>query len=253
MNEENTKPVEKKLIHIPKSIAMLFLAISLIGVSIFSTLIYSVIDAFIAIDPDNLNQSLWIQAIYNCGSLIIFIIIIPLVLGSLKTKEILSQFKNKQNLIDGLKYGGLMFLASFAYSFLISFFPIDTNNNQNVIIDMTAVAPVLVVLLSCVLAPITEEVAFRLSLFGTLHKVNRYLAYAICIIVFSLIHSSFFREGMTSADYINELVSLPAYAIGAFFLCRAYEKNGSIATSMVAHSLYNAISMIQIFIVLGGR
>lgn len=93
--------------------------------------------------------------------------------------------------------------------------------------------PVLAGLLvvACVLAPVTEELLFRRTLFRYLrHRVGRGFALAASSVVFASLHA-------------NWAGFLPLAVLGAVFAV-AYEQTGDIRVPMLAHALFNLNTVI---------
>ncbi|MEO6847090.1 MAG: CPBP family intramembrane glutamic endopeptidase [Chthoniobacterales bacterium] len=87
-----------------------------------------------------------------------------------------------------------------------------------------------VVLISiCVIAPITEELLFRGFLYGVL---SRYFGRLAAMLVSSLLFAAMHAH----------LPSFPALFIMGIFLTLAYERTGSLWTSIFMHSCFNALS-----------
>jgi uncharacterized protein len=92
----------------------------------------------------------------------------------------------------------------------------------------------LMVILACVGAPLTEELIFRGGLFRYFRmRVPRWVALVFPSCVFAAMHA-------------NLAIFAPLVALGIIFSL-AYERTGSIRTSMVAHALFNLNSVIVIF------
>ena len=82
------------------------------------------------------------------------------------------------------------------------------------------------VTLATVLAPVTEELVFRLGLFRFLRaRLPRGLALTVSAIVFALLHG-------------NLVAAVPLFVFG-LILARAYEQTGCISVPIIAHALFN--------------
>ncbi len=89
------------------------------------------------------------------------------------------------------------------------------------------------------LAPILEETLFRGLVFGSVHKVNRILAYAATAILFAALHVWQYapQEGI-----VPVLLAGIRYLPAGVALAWTYEKAGTIWASVFMHSLLNAIA-----------
>ena len=92
---------------------------------------------------------------------------------------------------------------------------------------LTGNDPFLEILVVCILAPIAEEMLFRVCFFGRLRKYMRFLPAAL-----------------TSAAFFGLIHLEPVNAISAFGVgivaALLYERTGSIFTSMIFHAGFNA-------------
>ena len=168
----------------------------------------------------------------------------------------------KRTLLQGLKYAGFMVLGSFAVGILMllleSGLGIDPgqNVNQSTIDTLTESYPVLMVLFTVIIAPVSEELCYRVGLFGLVSRIpgkyTKYFSVAFCALIFAFIHFDWVTLfTFDNPDYQNlvlaEVMSLPSYIVGGVVLCLAYRKWGP-GTSTVAHSFYNGWVMIMAFI-----
>lgn len=94
-------------------------------------------------------------------------------------------------------------------------------------------------------APILEEVLFR----GFLQSfIRQHLGSKLAILITSLCFSFFHYSPEQGVSNISIIGSLFPFAL---FLGFTYEKQGSLAASMVLHALFNAISVVNLYF-LGG-
>ncbi|MCD8195231.1 MAG: CPBP family intramembrane metalloprotease [Coprobacillus sp.] len=164
-------------------------------------------------------------------------------------KDIFKSFSHKDVYLKGLGWCGVLIAFSLVYSLLISLvWETEGNTNQVSIEGLTAVYPWSSLLLFGIVAPLVEEATYRVGLFTFCKRINRWAAYLITAIVFSLIHFDFscFTSGDTEF-IINELINLPSYIVAALVFSYAYEKSG-YACSSFAHMLNNIISVVIIII-----
>ena len=67
------------------------------------------------------------------------------------------------------------------------------------------------------------------------------------MVLFALIHFSF--DNATAQEWVIELANLPSYMIAAAILCYAYDRNDSLATSIIAHIFNNAYSVLMTLLI----
>ena len=97
---------------------------------------------------------------------------------------------------------------------------------------------VLVYLVACVAAPITEEIMFRGVLYRYLREFSR--AYGLILsIIFSMLISSF----LFAAIHPQGLSFIPVLGALAVAFCIGREWRGSLVAPMVAHGLSNGVVM----------
>ncbi len=178
------------------------------------------------------------------------------VIGIPTLKKIYCKFKDVQVYAKGFAYGIILLVAQTVYGIVstIIFGSVESNENQEALVEMTKQTPILIGICVVIFAPIFEELAYRYALFGTLHKKSRILAYIIGLTIFGLIHFSF--DALFSRDMERikiELINLPSYFICGGILCYAYEKEESLLSSMTAHATNNLIAFIQMMILVYGE
>lgn len=144
-----------------------------------------------------------------------------------------------------LRFFGICLFVKIVASFASSFLGIAiglkdiTSDNQNTIGTLSNVNPLLMVLLSCVFAPITEECIFRLG-FRKVIKDN-YVFMAVSGLVFGLMHVF-----PTHLTIDIALVQGIVYVAMGVFLAYVYLDTDNIWTSIGVHALNNILSMVMI-------
>ena len=114
-----------------------------------------------------------------------------------------------------------------------------TDNQANIESLLNSTSIVLMVILTCVVAPIVEELVFREAIIGAFKdKVNSWVLTAISIFFFVLLHSLSNRGGIGwSAALMYVPLTIPL--VGMY---RYYEDN--VAASMLMHFVSNSVAMI---------
>ena len=114
-----------------------------------------------------------------------------------------------------------------------------TDNQANIESLLNSTSIVLMVILTCVVAPIVEELVFREAIIGAFKdKVNSWILTAISIFFFVLLHSLSNSGGI---DWSAALMYLPL-TIPLVGMYRYYEDN--VAASMLMHFVSNSVAMI---------
>ena len=246
-NEDDIK------IDIPNYKAILCFGIGWIGISIIATLIYTIIGLFIDLSSINEINQIKIMGLVNFACYLVVCVSLLLVLGKPVINKLLKQFKNLNNLGKGLMYGFILLGSSVIYNLIVLLIYPDfgSNANQNTVVEMIKMYPVLSFFSVALFAPIAEEITYRLGLAGTIAKKSKVLAIVVSSLLFGLIHSAFIDLSflsMTKQEIINDAIALPSYIFSGLVMGIAYIKEDSLAVSITAHMTNNFIAFIQSFI-----
>lgn len=118
-----------------------------------------------------------------------------------------------------------------------------TSTNQNMIVLMSRLAPFPMIVSSVILAPILEELVFRVGIFQNLYDWNKTLAYLCSGLTFGMVH---ILSGLLNGDFQQLLFLFPYGLLGMVF-CAIYEKKQSIFVPILVHAANNLLSMLIIF------
>ena len=114
-----------------------------------------------------------------------------------------------------------------------------TDNQANIESLLNSTSIVLMLILTCVVAPIVEELVFREAIIGAFKdKINPWILTAISIFFFVLLHSISNSGGI---DWNAALMYVPL-TIPLVGMYRYYEDN--VAASMLMHFVSNSVAMI---------
>ena len=114
-----------------------------------------------------------------------------------------------------------------------------TDNQANIESLLNSTSIVLMLILTCVVAPIVEELVFREAIIGAFKdKVNPWILTAISIFFFVLLHSISNSGGI---DWSAALMYIPL-TIPLVGIYRYYKDN--VAASMLMHFVSNSVAMI---------
>ena len=96
------------------------------------------------------------------------------------------------------------------------------------------------ILLAVVVAPVTEELIFRAGIFRYLRtRLPRPLGFLLPALIFAALHVQW--------PTLGNLASFAPLTVLALIFSAAYERTGLIATTMVAHALFNLNTVVLIF------
>ena len=142
-------------------------------------------------------------------------------------------------LLEILVSYGAMLLFNMALSGILLLIVDSVDNPNNAaVIDMAQANRGPTAALAIFLAPLVEEPIFRAGIFGGLRRINRLLAYLVCILLFSLYHVWGYALSDPAA-WVYALQYLPV----TFLLCRIYERTNSIWGSILLHMFINFVAL----------
>ena len=147
-----------------------------------------------------------------------------------------------------LRWAGIGFAIYYGSSMLVNLLisvvaPDFANANDASILTMVQEHFVLMTVGTVFLVPITEETLYRGLVFGALLRKNRILAYGLSMAIFSALHVVGYIGTMPP---LHLLLSFLQYLPGGFALALAYDKSGSIWTSILIHMTINQISILSL-------
>ena len=113
-----------------------------------------------------------------------------------------------------------------------------TNLNDTAISAQMDSAPYMTLLIVVLLAPFVEEVLFRGLVFGNLKGKSRPVAYVVSCALFALLHV--WQFAVVHQDVTYFLLMLQ-YLVPGVVLAWAYDRSGTLWTSIALHALANAL------------
>ena len=185
----------------------------------------------------------------------IITIIMAFVFACSYFKEIKKDFKKffNKNIIKNILYIIKMFIifmlikyvVSFISAFIMMALGFDISNmtsiNQSMIEEYVKAAPILMFITTAILAPIYEEILFRIGFKRNIK--NRFLFIIISGSLFGLLHIFPLDDGVSLLLGITQSIS---YVTMGIVLSYIYIKNDNIFMSIGVHFLNNLISVIAL-------
>ena len=189
--------------------------------------------------PEVVIQQALVKMLINSLAYGILFIVLLFVAFSDIFKQ-LKSFKQWQSYLAGAICLLSIYAFNFIYGNIVALIPVPVtdNVNESAVVNLQSLYPVLSLIVFGFVAPICEELTYRVGLFSLLKRKSRVLAYVVTILVFAFIHSNF-----TITNFVNELLNLPYYAFAAFAFSFVYEHYG-FAGSVIPHILNNTISCV---------
>lgn len=201
------------------------------------------------------GQDILAATLQNFTIYLLVFVSLGLILWALKVlNQIVTSYTKVRTYIYGLFYGFVVILASITVSALTNliFGPTESNLNQVTIEKLVLGYPIISFVWIVLLGPVVEEVIYRVGLFGSLRKLNRYLAYGLSALIFAFIHFNIPLTDQNTIDQallIREFINLPGYFISGLLFGYIYDKAG-FGVSSVAHITNNLVSFL-VTLVLG--
>ena len=160
-------------------------------------------------------------------------------------EEILKELKKfKENILYYIEtyfpYWIIMLVIVTVVANIVEIFVKDGPANQNLIEEAIKQTPILIGISVMILAPLTEELIFRLSL----RKVfkNDIIYILMSGLIFGFIHI------IAGENIINELPYLLTYSIPGFVFAYSYIKSKNIMVPIFLHFLHNTFATVIIFL-----
>lgn len=160
-------------------------------------------------------------------------------------EEILKELKKfKENILYYIEtyfpYWIIMLVIVTVVANIVEIFVKDGPANQNLIEEAIKQTPILIGISVMILAPLTEELIFRLSL----RKVfkNDIIYILMSGLIFGFIHI------IAGENIINELPYLLTYSIPGFVFAYSYIKSKNIMVPIFLHFIHNTFATVIIFL-----
>ena len=154
------------------------------------------------------------------------------------------KFKNSATKWQSYLAGILGFVAIYLFTIFYQTFLevigaiVKDNSNEETVVSVANAYPIISLIIVGFVAPICEELTYRVGLFGALSRKNKLMAYLVSISVFALIHFT-----LDPTNIVNELLNIPYYFFAGFILTYLYDRYG-YAASVTTHILNNSFSQI---------
>ena len=200
--------------------------------------------AFFGINYNNLNFI--VKQIY----LILYEIILTLIIVYIYRHDFIPNFKEFKTKISTyfnkyFKYWILILILMGLSNLIITNFTTTmTSQNQQSVIDLLGQAPIYTIIVTTIIAPILEELVFRLS-FRKIFKHTNILFIFFSGLLFGSMHV------IGSLENLIDLLFIIPYSIPGFIFAYLYTKEKNIFLPISIHFLHNGVMMVlQIILIL---
>lgn len=168
---------------------------------------------------------------------------LALIFSLIYIKDLIRDFKDfkknyKQMLKISLNYWIKGLFIMYVSSFIISILRLEENANQAANIDMLIKMPIIEIICSVILAPLTEELVFRRGLKKATN--NKYLYAIITGLIFGLVHVT---SSITSLKDLPMLLYIVPYSSLGVAFGLTYKETDNIFSTICIHALHNSISV----------
>lgn len=153
-----------------------------------------------------------------------------------------------ENIIWVLTIGiGSAYLFSYIGEFIVNLLlPANTSEatNQTLVVTLVSSNMLLMTFHAVILAPIVEELFFRVLIFNTLRQKSVFWAHLISAFLFGLLHV----YSYILAGDMSEWIKLIPYMTAGLAFSYAYEKRQNIIAPIFLHGIKNLIAVILIYV-----
>lgn len=215
----------------------IFTGLSVILIYLLSNYLLTNILSILNIDINNFNNNQ--KIIFNiCYELIILSIII-----FIYRKQLINNFKKIKyvHFIEYIRYWFITIILMSITSIIINMLTnINTSSNQKIIIKTFSESPIYIIILASIIAPILEELVFRLSIRKIFN--NDKLFIIISGLFFGFMHIAY------SSSILEYLYIIP-YSIPGFIFAYTLVKSDNIFVPIGLHFIHNTLMiLLQIII-----
>lgn len=176
-------------------------------------------------------------------------------------KAIFTSMKNKWLIIYIVIFIAFMYLINFLTNLSLNAIQkallgeVNSNENQVMVESMLRSYAFPMAISTVILAPIHEELTYRLALCGGVYRKKVYLGIILSGVIFGFVHfdssvvlNYFMKPTEYKISLIIELTNLPSYIITGLVFALAYKVSGSLLTPIVCHFVNNLFATITVFV-----
>ena len=229
-----------RMSYLPISRQVSLFVIGLVGLNVLSAILSIIFTTVIKDDEP------YLYLVINTLSYLTLFVVDLLVIGKY-FPELLTPFKKWRTYLAGLIGFAIVLAGSILIGLLMKYIAPSAGEgeNQTVAIQMVLRGPLVSVITLGLIGPIVEELTYRVGLFTLCKRASSILAYAVTVIIFTVIHINFFSDNI-----INELIALPDYLFAGIIFAVLYHREG-FGASLIAHMGNNLFSVLTIIITKG--
>lgn len=180
--------------------------------------------------------------------LTLYQLLMLVIIAFIYRKDFISNFKEfKSNIVlyikKYIKYWIIALILMIISNIVISNFTTTfTSENNKAIINELKIAPLYILIVTIFIAPILEELVFRLS-FRKIFAHTNILYIILSGIFFGIIHVIGYLEN------INDLLFVIPYSIPGFIFAYTYTKSNNIFVPISLHLIHNLVMIIILILI----
>ena len=234
---------------IKKILPIIIFILLLLGMVLFPY-IPMVLLKIINVDYNNFNMTL--KTLYMLFCDIGYMLILFLIYKDKLTNDFKKYIKNfSSNFETSFKYYFIGALIMVISNLIITlFFSNATAGNEEAVRSLIDQLPLYMIFSVSLYAPFTEELIFRHSIKNVFknnkkNKISKYIYIFTSGFIFAALHII-----GQATSYIDYLYLIPYMSLGIAFAA-LYQKTDNIASSIIAHSLHNTLTII-LYLMAGG-
>lgn len=130
---------------------------------------------------------------------------------------------------------------------------LENSDNQTLIESMFPRFSFLLFIMTVILAPFVEEIAYRLGLCSSISRKHPIIGIFISGFIFGLIHFNFMvlipsKEGNYLEHLVSELLNFPNYFVSGLVFGFIYKLSGTIYSSWISHFVNNLFSFFAMYV-----
>ena len=200
----------------------------------------------IILDLTNEHQVMMANIYLNLGVGLISLAIIALILKDFLIENFIHFKQNflatiKNIFVIGLPLNYLLaFIANILVMLFLGFDVVEDSANQQAVVSMIEITPLLMVFQAVIIAPLLEELLFRGLIFRSLTHININLAHFVAAFLFGFLHV---YQEVLAGDLMQMAYIFPYMFMGYAF-GYIYQRTGTIFASIGLHFLSNSIAVL---------
>ena len=220
----------------------IFKGIISIVIYLLSSVLLGIVLGLLKIDLNNIskNNLFIIEIIYE----LILLSIIILILKDTFFNNLKIYLKNIKNYLRKyIKYWFIALGIMYVCNFIIIIFTKGIAKNEESVRALFDLNPIVTIILGCVIAPILEELIFRLSIYKIIGK-NKYLFIIVSGLLFGLAHT------ISSVSVWSDLLFIIPYSVPGIIFAYTLVDSDNIFVPISLHFIHNTFAFLLQIIVM---